>query len=128
MFRFFKNMIAFRKAHPSIGRGRFWRDDVRWYGVGRDVDFSDDSHTLAYCLHGASEQDSDLYVMINAYWEPLTFTVCEGGADEWARVVDTSLDTPDDIVDAGLQSPLGAATSDLGPTLDLVVLLRSVGS
>ena len=33
-----QQMIAFRKAHPSIGRGRFWRDDVRWYGVGRDVD------------------------------------------------------------------------------------------
>ena len=27
-------MIAFRKAHPSICRSRFWRDDVRWYGVG----------------------------------------------------------------------------------------------
>ena len=35
VFRFFQQMIAFRKAHPSIGRSRFWRDDVRWYGVGR---------------------------------------------------------------------------------------------
>ena len=42
MFRFFQKMIAFRKAHPSIGRGRFWRDDVRWYGVGRDVDLTSD--------------------------------------------------------------------------------------
>jgi len=25
VFRFFQRMIAFRKAHPSIGRGRFWR-------------------------------------------------------------------------------------------------------
>ena len=30
----FKRMIAFRKAHPSLARSRFWRDDVRWYGVG----------------------------------------------------------------------------------------------
>src|SRR5208337_3566838 len=25
MFRFFKGMIAFRKAHPSLARSRFWR-------------------------------------------------------------------------------------------------------
>ncbi len=34
IFRFFKMMIVFRKAHPSLGRSRFWREDVRWYGVG----------------------------------------------------------------------------------------------
>ena len=44
IFRFFRMMIAFRKAHPSIGRSRFWREDVRWYGMGRDVDWSDGSH------------------------------------------------------------------------------------
>lgn len=22
--------IAFRKAHPSLGRSRFWREDVRY--------------------------------------------------------------------------------------------------
>ena len=29
----FRQMIAFRKAHPSLSRSRFWRDDVSWYGV-----------------------------------------------------------------------------------------------
>ena len=28
--RFFKLMIAFRKAHPSLGRSRYWRPDVHW--------------------------------------------------------------------------------------------------
>jgi glycogen operon protein len=28
IFRFFKGMIAFRKARPSLGRSRFWREDV----------------------------------------------------------------------------------------------------
>ena len=36
-FRFVKRMIAFRKSHPTLGRSRFWRDDVRWYGVGPNV-------------------------------------------------------------------------------------------
>jgi glycogen operon protein len=127
MFRFFKRMIAFRKAHPSIGRGRFWREDIRWYGVGRDVDLSGNSHTLAYCLHGASERDRDLYVMINAYWETLTFALCEGAANEWSRAVDTSRDSPQDIVDAGREQPLTAGSYDVGPR-SVVVLLRDRGT
>src|ERR1700737_3822845 len=57
IFRFFKNMIAFRKNHPSLSRSRFWREDVSWYGVGPTVDLSHDSHSLAFCLHGASQGD-----------------------------------------------------------------------
>jgi glycogen operon protein len=97
IFRFFKNMIAFRKAHPSIARSRFWREDVRWYGVGNTPDLSFDSHTLAYCLRGASQNDDDLYVMINAHWHDLTFLVQEGEAHEWRRVVDTSFPSPSDF-------------------------------
>ena len=103
VFRFFRKMIAFRKSHPSIGRSTFWRSDVQWYGVGRDVDMSFFSHTLAYCLHGASEGDSDLYVMINAYWEPLDFTIQEGQAGQWRRAVDTSLPSPQDVPDTPAQ-------------------------
>ena len=32
IFRFFKLMIAFRKAHPTICRSRFWREEIRWRG------------------------------------------------------------------------------------------------
>src|SRR5262249_1880199 len=127
MFRFFKTMIAFRKAHPSVGRGRFWRDDIRWYGVGRDVDLSFNSHTLAYCLHGASEQDRDIYAMINAYWEPLDFQVCEGAGSEWVRVVDTTRTSPNDILEPGREEPLSAGTVRVGPR-SIVVLLRNRGT
>ena len=65
IFRFFKTMIAFRKAHPSIGRSNFWEDDVRWHGVSTDPDESYSSHTLAILLRGGRFNDSDLYVMIN---------------------------------------------------------------
>jgi isoamylase len=125
MFRFFRTMIAFRRAHPSIGRGRFWRDDVRWYGVDADVDLSYDSRTLAYCLHGASAGDRDLYVMINAYWEPLTFSVCEGSPSDWLRVVDTSRGAPDDILSPGQEQPLTAGSYLVGAR-SIVVLMRIV--
>ncbi|HEU0273156.1 MAG TPA: isoamylase [Candidatus Udaeobacter sp.] len=82
VFRFFQYMIAFRKARPWIGRSRYWRDDVHWYGASGPVDFA--SRTLAYCLHGRS----DLYVMINAFWEPVRFHIQE--AKNWKRVIDTS--------------------------------------
>ena len=57
IFRFFRRMIAFRQAHPTLCRSRFWRDDVRWYGVGPSTDLGDDSHSLAFALRGASEGD-----------------------------------------------------------------------
>ena len=39
-FRFCQKMIAFRKAHPSIARPHFWREDIAWYGAERPVDMS----------------------------------------------------------------------------------------
>lgn len=106
VFHFFKHMIAFRKAHPSLGRSRFWREDIHWYGVDPEVDSSYHSHTLAFCLHGTSQGDQDIYVMINAYWQNLVFTIQEGAFDEWHCVVDTSLESPNDIVEPGDEQPL----------------------
>ena len=105
VFRFFQYMIAFRKARPWIGRSRFWREDVHWYGPNGPVDFG--SHTLAYCLRGGS----DLYVLINAFWEPVRFRIQEGTAGDWKRIVDT---TRQEIVEKSVSS------------LDLEVAPRSV--
>lgn len=106
IFRFFKSMIAFRKAHPSLSRSRFWREDVKWYGTGAQADLGFFSHTLAFCLDGASVADQDIYVMINAYWEDLTFTIQEGAANEWKRVADTSLASPQDFAEPGTEETL----------------------
>jgi glycogen operon protein len=121
IFRFFKRMIAFRKNHPSLSRSRFWREDIAWYGVGTTVDLSDESHSLAFCLHGASQGDDDIYVMINAYWEGLEFNVQEGTAQEWKRIVDTALPSPDDFSDDGI--PLEQTKYLLAPR-SIVVLCR----
>ena len=120
MFRFFKLMIAFRKSHPSLCRSRFWREDVSWYGTGPAVDLSSDSRSLAFCLHGASEADDDIYVMINAYWEELQFRIQEGTPQDWVRIVDTSLPTPDDFAELGV--PLRHATYQVAPR-SIVVLV-----
>ena len=48
---------------------------------GAEVDDSHESRSIAWCA-------SDLYVMVNAWWEPLTFEVQEPG--EWAVVLATA--------------------------------------
>ncbi|MEZ6120044.1 MAG: isoamylase [Pirellulaceae bacterium] len=103
VFRFFREMISFRKSHPSFSRSRFWRSDIRWYGAGPFVDMSDSSQQLAYCLHGASQHDNDFYVMINAAVNDLEFGLHEGTQGQWRRVIDTSQSSPRDIdVNAGV--------------------------
>ena len=113
--RFFKRMIAFRKAHPSLCRSRFWREDVSWYGQGAQVDQSATSKSLAFLLRGASERDSDVYVMINAFRTDLTFIVQREPAIAWRRVVDTSLPSPNDISELGCEPAIA----------DLVYLVRA---
>ncbi len=123
VFRFTRLMIALRKAHPSLCRSRFWRDDVRWYGVGPDPDLGPASRSLALSLHGASQGDGDLYVMINAYWEPLDFVVHEGRPGDWRRVVDTGREPPDDIREPGQEVLQTSASYTVGPR-SVVALVR----
>jgi pullulanase/glycogen debranching enzyme len=90
--RFFKCIIAFRKNHPSLSRSRFWREDISRYGVGPTVDLSHDSHSLAFCLHGASQGDDDfyaIYAMINATgksWSSMCRKVLHrNGTESWTQ-------------------------------------------
>jgi isoamylase len=123
MFRFFKLMISFRKSHPSIGRSRYWRDDVAWYGAMAGVDFSPNSHALAYFLRGSSVGDSDLYVMINGDWDDLPFAIQEGRKEEWRRIVDTALPSPQDIVEQRAGVPL-SSLQVLAKARSVVILER----
>lgn len=106
VFRFFKLMIAFRKAHPSIGRSTFWREDVSWFGPDGPVDFGPESRRLAYILRGASMGDDDLYVMINAHWEDKHFQVPQSQPSDWLRVIDTARSDPDDFAETGREEKM----------------------
>src|SRR5579864_7240633 len=122
IFCFFKKMIAFRKSHPSLCRSRFWREDISWYGIGPPVDMSSDSRSLAFCLHGASQNDVDIYVMINAFWEALQFEIQEGEPQDWLRIVDTNLPSPHDFLESGV--PLHQSIYQVAGR-SVVVLLRA---
>ena len=99
-FRFVRGMIGFRKAHPSIARSQYWRDDVTWYGAaGKDPDFSPEGRTLAYCLRGGALDDDDIYVMVNAGVSEVRFEIQEGPASDWLLVADTGIPAPGDFVE-----------------------------
>jgi isoamylase len=110
ILRFFQIMIAFRKAHPSLGRSVGWGVDVTWYGLQGVPDSSPSSRSLAFHLRGSAVKDQDIYAMINAHWQPLSFDL---PAIPWRRVVDTSLASPDDIVPDAAAPPVPAAPYEL---------------
>jgi glycogen operon protein len=95
--RFVREMIAFRKAHPSLARSRFWREDVRWFGTIGSVDLGGEARAFALCLRGASQKDDDIYVMVNAAASDADFVIQDLDGGSWRRAIDTSLAPPDDI-------------------------------
>lgn len=43
-----------------LGRSRFWREDLQWYGVAGEPDLAHESRSLAYRLRGAKLDEGDL--------------------------------------------------------------------
>ena len=70
-----------------------------WHGVRLDQpDWTYDSHSIALYAQLLNE-GLDVYAIMNAYWEPLNFELpALSGGRLWRRWVDTSRDTPEDIV------------------------------
>jgi glycogen operon protein len=69
-----------------------------WHGVELlQPDWGDNSHSLAL---GAELQREGLcfHLILNAYWEPLRFQLPRLEGPSWLRWIDTSLDSPEDIV------------------------------
>ncbi len=128
MFRFFRQMIALRKSRRSLGRSRYWREDVHWYGPQGPVDWGPESHQLAYCLTGARFEEGDLYVMINADREPARFQIQEGRAGDWKRLVDTSHLSPEDIAEPGSAWPVDSLDYEVTPHCVVVLERQAPGT
>jgi glycogen operon protein len=124
VFRFFRLMIAFRKAHPTLCRSRFWRDDVHWYGADGEVDMSYESRHLAFHLRGESVGDDDLYVMINSEHQDRVFTIQSGRPRDWSRVVDTSKKSPHDFCEPDRHVAVRSSRYSV-KARSIVVLIRS---
>jgi len=82
-----------------------------WHGVKlNQPDWGDDSHSLAFQAK-LRRENLDVYIILNAYWEPLEFVLPPTAADgpaSWRRWIDTGLDSPQDIVPWHLAAPVTA--------------------
>jgi isoamylase len=105
--RFTKMLIARRLSRDtSAERQRMTLTQVisqgfkGWHGVKlHQPDWSDSSHSLAFSAELARE-GLLVFGIFNAYWEPLEFELPQEPAKigPWRRWIDTSLDSPQDIV------------------------------
>jgi glycogen operon protein len=100
-----------------------------WHGVKLgEPDWSAESHSLAFT---AQTSDGHLlfHAILNAYWEPLEFELPPRGTDDgpWRRWIDTSLDSPQDIV--GWQdAPLVAGRTYRAESRSVIVLFAGTRS
>jgi isoamylase len=111
--RFVRLMIAFRRTHHGLRRRSFFTGErgglppeIVWHGVDpAKPDFSHNSRSLAWALDGRRSDrpqhvDCDIYVAMNAFWQPLPFRIPAAPSGRaWRRAVDTALLPPDDIVE-----------------------------
>ena len=123
LHRFVRKLIADRlRIAEAVGVDRFALSlnellrnaEIDWHGVRLDSpDWGEDSHSIAATLRSSPLQVPFwLQVMFNAYWEALEFDLPPPPAAAvagWQRWIDTSRESPEDIMDA-LSAPLVAGT------------------
>lgn len=140
LLRFFKNCIAFRKAHPVL-RNRFhFRNqdsvssgypDISWHGVEAwNPDWSDMSRTLAFMLcgkhgrGGGGEPDDYIYVAMNMHWEAHSFELPRLPVQrQWHVFANTGVATPQDIYEPGQEVHLHDQNQILVGARSLVILV-----
>ncbi len=117
IFRFFKQIIAFRRAHPVL-RNRWHfsnRDyvgsgyaDITWHGTKAwNADWSDSNRLMAFMLcgkhaRGGLVHDNYVYVAMNMHWDG-HWCDLPGLPDgmQWHVSVNTGAPTPEDIWEPG---------------------------
>jgi len=131
---FAKQLIAFRNARIlPVERDEMTLNEliaqhrVEWHGVVLgEPDWGSDSHSIAGTFHFDSDRLA-LHLMINAYWEALTFAI--PSLDEvyspWRRCVDTFRPTPEDICDWRDANAVSGGTIVVQPRSIVVLVTKS---
>ncbi len=110
VYDFFQKLIEFRKSYKILHRRAYFNGarngrglkDISWHACALDNPGFDDpaSRALAFTL-GAPDDDSDIHVIMNMYWEPLEFQMPLLNGRGWYRLIDTYRKPPLDIALAG---------------------------
>jgi len=116
IFRFVKHMIALRKRHASIMRRRFLTGktvharaikDISWHGIELDSPLwnEPEARVLAFTLAGMNEHEADLHVVMNMSDQVLSVALPVIAGRQWCLSLDTSRQSPDDIIAHKNQHP-----------------------
>ena len=135
LHRFVKLLIG-RRLHRDVEHERrrmslnqLIRSAERaWHGVKPgQPDWSDWSHSLAL-MATVRRQGLTFYLVVNAYWDSLDFELpsLESGGS-WRRWVDTSLDSPHDIVEWEVAPVISSDTYQAGPR-SVIVFFATVSA
>jgi glycogen operon protein len=102
-----RELVAYRQHRDLVVDGQAFsladllhRNQICWHGVQPgQPDRSDSSRSLAMTLTSSSHRFR-CALMVNAWWEPLIFTLPDAdfGSQSWHRWIDTTLPSPQDIV------------------------------
>ncbi len=100
---------------------------VQWHGVKlNQPDWNDNSHSIALTTFSVVGRYVT-HAIVNAYWEPLTFDIptLDGKRwQPWERWIDTSLESPEDIKEAGARPRLLSLQYSVKPR-SVVVLMAA---
>jgi glycogen operon protein len=119
-YRFVRNMIAFRRAHPALRSRDYLRyadpagygySDISWHGTRAwQPDWG--GRALAFMLcgkyaKGGTATDDFIYVAMNMYWEALPFELPQlPDGFRWRVFANTSMPSPQDAFDPGSEPEL----------------------
>ena len=79
-----------------------------------------------YCKGENVTTPDNLYIMVNAYWEPLSFELPSLLDQDWHRFVDTMREAPLDALESGEEERLGDQKSyKTGPRSVVVLVGRA---
>ena len=115
MFRFTKELIAFRKRHPSLQRSRFLTGkktahaeiaDIAWHGARLNDPLWDDpdAQVLGFTLAAYNKGEPHLHVVMNMASSAFSATLPKIANTRWHLCIDTFQSSPKDIIPTREQS------------------------
>ncbi len=104
MLRFVQKLIQFNLSHDFFQKNHYWMSpagirDTQFSLHGTQlnrVDWGGDSHALSYHLASAG-YGYQLFIMVNAFWEPLRFELPHLHNRHWRLIIDTAQPSPNDF-------------------------------
>jgi glycogen operon protein len=122
--RYTRELIAFRKRHPTLTRRHFLtgraegpagEPDIRWHGLVLGVppwdDPDGDAHGVLACtLAAAADGEEALHVILNLGDTDRELPLPALARGRWHMAIDTAAESPADILARDAQAPVAGAT------------------